>query len=170
MDNMSTWDVEEWSVATKCVSRVGNGSVNTVDVFEVFKSLETLEWCWQSLAKCSSLQIRHGERGFLAEVEESNDFSRGEFSCFFLFFPFFLPHVCFWLLPLLDDNTLISEARVFYDALVVLLVMARVWLDGLPAVCMLEEPITPSSSWESLLDCGGGGTVKDDQGALGIFL
>ena len=35
--------MEAWSVATKCVSGVGNRSVNTVDVFEVFKSLETLE-------------------------------------------------------------------------------------------------------------------------------
>lgn len=43
MDNMSTWDVEAWSVATKCVFKVGNRSVNTVDVLEVFKSLETLE-------------------------------------------------------------------------------------------------------------------------------
>jgi len=46
---MSTWDVEAWSIATKCVSRVGNGSANTADVFEVFKSLDTSERCGQSL-------------------------------------------------------------------------------------------------------------------------
>lgn len=45
MDNISTWDVEAWSVATKCVSMAGNGSVNTADVFEAFKSLETSGRC-----------------------------------------------------------------------------------------------------------------------------
>ena len=60
MDNMSTWDVEAWSIETKCVSGVGNVLVNTADVFEVFKSLETLERCGQSLVKFFSLHIRHG--------------------------------------------------------------------------------------------------------------
>ena len=60
MDNMSTWDVEAWFIATKCVSGFGNGLVNTTDVFEVFKSLETSKWYGQSLLKCLSLHIRHG--------------------------------------------------------------------------------------------------------------
>ena len=49
MDNMSTWDVEAWSVATKCVSEVGNKSVNTANVVDIFKNLETSYQCGQSL-------------------------------------------------------------------------------------------------------------------------
>lgn len=75
MDSISTWDVEAWSVTTKCVFGFKNGSVKTVDVLNVFRSLETSDHCGQSLVKCSSLNIRHGQRGFLAKVEELDYFS-----------------------------------------------------------------------------------------------
>jgi len=60
MESISTWDVEAWFVATKCVFGFGNGSVNTADVLEIFKSLETSVRCGQSLVKFSSLHIKKG--------------------------------------------------------------------------------------------------------------
>ena len=63
MDYISTWDVEALSVVTKCVSKVGNGSVNTVDVVEVFNNLETSKWCAQSLGQHQAYQ-GPGQQGF----------------------------------------------------------------------------------------------------------
>jgi len=55
MHNMSTWDVEAWSIATKYVFVFRKGSVKTTDVLEDFRSLETSEQCGQSLLKFSAL-------------------------------------------------------------------------------------------------------------------
>jgi len=56
---------------------------------------------------------------FPSQIRGSDDFSGGEFYCFFLFFPFLLPTGCFGFLPLLGDMKLISEVREFFYAFVV---------------------------------------------------
>ena len=153
---------EEESWANIWVSQLGNGLVSTTGEVDDLRNWFILTWGRKSSVKWSSLQIKHGYRGFhFSSEDEFVCLYCGKVSFFFLPLPFFLIPGCYWDLPLSYETTFISEVEAVggWDGGFCAGAVSAI-PDGLLVECKLVEPIVPLVAWDSLPSGGGTWRVR----------